>query len=618
MKRLKRAGAACDILFFFTAFVFLWNRAGPALIILNQQPVFLAGRRYFEASVGNPGGYAGYVSAWLYRYFTTPAAGAAILVLLIASVSFFAALMIRRSAFRSPGRGWHLAPALFLVFAHGNYDFPLAATFGLALSLACCTALLGIRALRIGWRIPIYLVVFAGLYQAVAGPALLMILLSIGLDALHPRRSPAGIAAVIFLPAAAALLIPLVLNPAAVYTGLGHAYLRWMPFSLTYRIPAAFHLFVASLLLIILVPHIAGRFDPVLRNRIFSLSRSGPASLLPSLILLGLLFPGMGRAVDPAVRSGLVIRDLARRARWEDLLAEVRKHPDIDRVSAFHMHRALYHAGRLGDEMFRYPQHRGIDGFILLKEAALPVAIEASDLWFDLAHYNEAEHWAHEALTQAGETPRILSRIAEVNLIKGNRPMAEAAVGLLERARPAGGAVPYRDALNRMADPPPEHWIRQARDMCIDSDFLVHLNLPEMDLVSLVRRNPRNHMAYEYLMSYYLLVRQLDWFVRDIEGVRRFAYRRLPAHWEEALLVYGMQTGKTEWVRSGHPIRKETFERFRAYEEILNRHGGDRAAAHDALRRKFGGTYWYYLMYQETPMRQDTAQPIDGATGATR
>lgn len=350
--------------------------------------------------------------------------------------------------------------------------------------------------------------------------------------------------------------------------------------------------------------------DRMARGGTWIFIRASTAAGLAALILL--------TPVDRTAKSRLTVRLLARQRNWEGVLDEIRRHPDIDAVSAFHMHRAMYHTGRMGDIMFLYPQKLGADGLIPLKERMLFHAIEAANFWFEMAHFNEAEHWAHEALTQEGGTPWILRMLAQVNAVQGKRAMLKSVTTKLDQTLlHKRWADPFK---TRLADPLPleqQPDIQKARSQWIDSDFLIHLNLPEMDLVSLFRRNPDNHMAYEYLMAYYLLVRQIGWFVEEIEAMRHFPYSRLPAHWEEALLVYMAETGRTDPVFAGFRISRQSFQRFQDYQRILAEYGGSRASAHSELRRKYGGTYWYYLMYSESNIRAEAASGMDGATGAT-
>ena len=84
--------------------------------------------------------------------------------------------------------------------------------------------------------------------------------------------------------------------------------------------------------------------------------------------------------------------------------------------------RALYHLGRLNDDLFTFPQQSGVDLLASLSDG-LAVCLPLSDTLFELGQINLAEHYAHEAMEVRGERPELLWRLARINLVK-ERPQA--------------------------------------------------------------------------------------------------------------------------------------------------------------------------------------------------
>lgn len=617
MKDNRLISVIGNTLFLVTCFIHFLTRVNPALILINQDPVFLTGENFFMQVVSHPGGLAGFVSAWMMQFFSTPWMGALILTGMIGLVLLFLSRIVNAMVSGVAHFRMQLLPVIVLVFLVSSYDFPLEFLTGtiLALSLVWIVQKRQRQSLMI--RLLFLAGGFAGLYYATGGPAYLFLLLVMLLDNFSIGRKIHEIAIVLITGLVVAYFFPVFFEPNAWAIGLEHNYLKWIPLNVTFRFPGALILFLVLLILPVLDIGILSRKRSGLLDRLIAVLSPRPLQIVLFCLMLGILNTGCIFSVDTQQKSRLTIKHHARVTNWEGLLTEIRKNPEIDPVSSFQMVRALYHTGRLGDAMFLYPQEYGINGMILLKEAALPVAIEASDLWYDLAHFNEAEHWAHEAITQEGQKPWILRRLAEINLIKDNRPMALKAIELLSRTRYSDFAEKYRADLNQLDDLPQNHWILAARAMWIDSDFLIHLNLPEMDVLSILKRNPKNHMAFEYLMSYFLLARQLGWFVDEFERLQNFPYSRIPRHWEEALILFMARTGRTDPVFAGFQISRDTYDRFQAYQAILDKYGGNRESAHNELRRKFGGTYWYFLMYTQSNMRIDSGKDFDAATGAT-
>jgi hypothetical protein len=60
----------------------------------------------------------------------------------------------------------------------------------------------------------------------------------------------------------------------------------------------------------------------------------------------------------------------------------------------------------------------------------------------------------------------------------------------------------------------------------------------DQTLAALLKRNPRNKMAFEYLMACYLVTGQVDKIVANVGKLREFGYERIPPLYEEAILIY--------------------------------------------------------------------------------
>ena len=133
-------------------------------------------------------------------------------------------------------------------------------------------------------------------------------------------------------------------------------------------------------------------------------------------------------------------------------------------------------------------------------------------------------------------------------------------------------------------------------------DFIVNLEYPDRDLERLLASNPKNRMAFEYLMAHHLLTCRLGRLVQNICRLDDFGYEGIPRHYEEALLVYLEQSGKSQTEFCGRSISEETRKRFEDFRSVIRKYGGDGEAAESELRKKFAGTYWIYSMFENPLM----------------
>ena len=114
----------------------------------------------------------------------------------------------------------------------------------------------------------------------------------------------------------------------------------------------------------------------------------------------------------------------------------------------------------------------------------------------------------------------------------------------------------------------------------------------ERDYLELLETNGHNRMAFEYLMAFYLLTRRLDEFAANLPRLRDFDYPDLPRHYQEAILLYEMDTTKRA-DRCGYEIDDDVLQEFADFSRDLRLCGGGEAAA-GALMQRYGNTYFYY------------------------
>jgi hypothetical protein len=120
--------------------------------------------------------------------------------------------------------------------------------------------------------------------------------------------------------------------------------------------------------------------------------------------------------------------------------------------------------------------------------------------------------------------------------------------------------------------------------------------LKERTLLWLLERNGQNRMAFEYLMAWYMLNKQLGKFAQKIEHLRDFGYAEVPTHYEEAALIYVYGTKKPIHLEGylSSPQKRRQIEDFT---RLINKYGGDKQAASRELSKAFPNTYFYYYIY---------------------
>ena len=303
---------------------------------------------------------------------------------------------------------------------------------------------------------------------------------------------------------------------------------------------------------------------------------------------------------------------------WHQVLELARRLRVCTTFARHDINRALYHTGRLADEMFGWPQRRDEPGLVRPSAGgfATPSLLRYCDLYFELGRINDSERMAHEALEIGGDQPRLLHRLGLINVLKGRPRAAGSLFGALRWQLFTGGLA--ERCLRRLeADPlmASDEDIARARPLMIVEDRRLQPDV-ETILQQPLQANGRNRMAFEYLMAHYLLTGQLGKIVRNIGRLNDFDYVGIPRHYEEALALYGRATGRPPPLY-GRQISGQTATRLERFFERLDGHGGDMDAARRALARDYGDTFWFYHTFGESA----SCPPFTGRlpmTGPTR
>ena len=111
----------------------------------------------------------------------------------------------------------------------------------------------------------------------------------------------------------------------------------------------------------------------------------------------------------------------------------------------------------------------------------------------------------------------------------------------------------------------------------------------------LYQQDETNRMAYEYLMAYCLLTKELQAFITYYPLGKSLAYPVVPRHFQEALWYSWNASNNDASKTMPYPISEDVKRQMTRYQQ---RHRSTRASE-EALRKEFGHTYWYYLHFRK-------------------
>lgn len=501
---------------------------------------------------------------------------------------------------------FHLIPAALLYVLFSQYHFELRIIVALILNLAALVIFIQWAPkqliFRIVWGAAIAIVLFW-----VTGGAFMTFTVLYGLNELIAKKQILSGLILISI----SFLLPLIASTFIFLVTLKQAYLHnqvvedLMELLNVKCSVLGFYLLIFTFSLFIKTAVVQKQLKKIIRL---------PYTLKLSVGVLLLLFGTIlleQKLCNPTIRLVHEINRFVKESRWSDVLKSVEQYPEIvNPLVSYHTNLSLQQSGILLDRMFAYPQILGTVGLLMDYQWCTSWPEEASNVFWKLGFLSESQHWAHEAFEYKGHTPDLLKRLGMIYMLKGNN---EAASRYFVNLR----NIPFKNAvaenLIRINTNPSE--IRQDTDLshvqaCMLTEDVVYRGGPNsFQLELLLKRNPKNKMAFEYLMAYYLLDGNLKEIYSNVSKFNLFGYSQLPRYIQEALIFGAAVNQKLDFNQVKNMIDPFIFKRFMEYRQIILNYNGNKSIARQYLQGSFNDTYWYYFMFNKpAPQKLESQQ----------
>ena len=592
------------ILFSFAVFAVLWLYVFNRYNILHYQEqiqLFRFDGFYFRSYLDLPGGLSGYAGSFLTQFYAYPVAGALIITsVLLAVFLFFYDIC------RSRGNIGELfilpfVPAVLLMMSFEDIHFDMSAAVGLLFILA---------AFRLYCAMPVSIRYGAGVgllvvFYFVAGGNALLMTVMIFIFELIPKeddRPSKHKGKLLYL---LLLLIWSVLLP-------------WLAWRMIYTVSvreAYFALTPANFLFPTIANNALWLSFPVL-YLIWSLVaikiKKWNISIWKTLVsncLFTVLVTTYG-AYSVYDRRAEILNRMAydlQHSKWDDVMALSSIFPTSNRLVCYLTNIALAESGQMPYRMFQYKQI-GVAGLFLDWQSTYFSLWYQGEIYYRLGMIPEAEQCAFEALVSSPKEPnaQTLRRLVITNMVRRDSATAEKYLGYFDHS------LFYRkwsqqqrvNLTKAMADTAFQIPGAPTRYHC--SDFFLSYQQPDYSLLMLLESNPTHRMAFEYLMSYYMLHKDLEMVKRCLDRFyRNFSYPNIPTHYEEALIAYknAMRAGDDFYTQ--YPVSQTTRDRFDRYVAAFKAAQGSKRNL-ELLEKQFGNTYWFYIHFIEPTTLQKT------------
>jgi hypothetical protein len=391
-----------------------------------------------------------------------------------------------------------------------------------------------------------------------------------------------------------AMGIPLLVRRFLILQPIGLTFMSEFYYDLRTIIPKAIPvLFALPAILLILIFFLPGKSK-----------RSLVAGCIQVVFIIAALIFGMKLWANFGAEEIMTYDYLVRNNRWNGVIEFAEKKPPRNNLSLAMLNLSLAKTNKMGDRMFNFQQN-GVDGLFLpfAKEYVAPMM--GSEILFQLGLVNASQEYSFESMETTpnlSKTVRSVKRLAETNLINGNYEVAGKYLRKLEKtvfyrkwAKDTEKYLYHEEMINN-------HLVwGEKRKWMIRKDFFFKVQNMESTLNMLLRQNPENKMAFQYLMAFYLINKDLRNFMNTLPLMEKRNYSKIPVSYQEAIMYILGLSSKNPMQNIPFKISDDTKARMKAYADIYT----TRPDAQELLKKRFSGTYWYYLHYQEIDLNNE-------------
>ena len=599
------------LLFFALFYLYLWLQVDMRLIyhgggVITDFPTFFKGWEFFQSSLSYPGGLVEYLASFLSAFLYHSWSGALIVTLLAWSICTCTDYLLK--TINATSLRWlRFLPAILLLISYTRYAYHFTTTlaFLLALFFACLYVRITPKSRPLGLLL---LFAFSIILYTIAGGAYLFFALLCAIyELLFRRRLDMAL-----LHSLSALIIPHIIGVLLFNISTTNAFTNSLPFS--WKI-----LHYGQLKRMVTVMYILYLFLPITAmvlgswriltakfhenkrylkhfeaiSTLLSWYRRKP--LLRWSIESSLLFAIAAGAAyfsyNKKTKTLFEVDYYAYHRMWPQVLSAAERFRN-DYFIVHAVNRALYHTGRLAYDVFSYPQNP----YTLLLNAKEHRSAhwKKIDLYIDLGHINIAENALTESLENLGPRPVVLKRLALINMVKGNTDSARVYLRTISKTLfHARWANNYLAKLDHDPNLSTDSRIQQLRTLMVEKDYGFNYPEAEQALLTALEKNPHNQMAFEYLMTWYMLTKQLDKFTLNIRRLDDFDYPNIPPTYEQAIILYTISTGKTVDLH-GRSLSPELRQQFEGLNKILEQHKTNIEQAFSHAAKEYANSYFLY------------------------
>ena len=529
--------------------------------------IFMANSEFFADTCLHPGGFSDYIGNFLVQFFMYPAYLVGILVLIIVGTQLITKQIFKQYCKTSTADALAVVSGAAMMMAATEFNVMFGGCVAIFLAIAAsavtiktdnkivlCALTPVVYFITGGWCTLIYISAVAIKFTIRQG------LITVGIN----------LAILVFT----SLIIKKITNTFSVFdTFTGVQFNRYPDYSC-----ATWYIAVALIVICILLAKLLSD----IKSKLTTVIIYAATLALPVIMVV---------KYDSGAMLDFSLDKMVRYKQWTKIIDTVKGKRYSTDLSLCYLNLALNELGIMDAKMFNFVQ-LGTNGLASSVIDAQDKSIVNSEIYFRLGLMNIAERLSIEAMESINtfqKSARMYKRLAEIAIIKNNKPLA---IRYLKKLK---DTLFYKAWANRAEEyinnpdkvEPLSDW--KIEPLAFNNDFFFSEKYEDELFLHLLANNPHNIKVFNYYTGYLMLSKDIGKLYNFLSNYR--TEDELGIHVYEAILLYLSQYKSDEFKRV-MAEQNDLTTRFQNFNNFMHSNNHDQNMAYQL----FGNTYWYYYL----------------------
>ena len=281
---------------------------------------------------------------------------------------------------------------------------------------------------------------------------------------------------------------------------------------------------------------------------------------------------------------------------WDKVLRIAGKKEIKNPIATYYANIALSKQMQMGDRMIEYYQPFTSGLFLPVNpESNWFVIFFSNDVYYHIGDMNMAQHSAMLGMTFSPyqRSARLIQRLIEINLVTEDFPAAMKYIRMLESSLFHRKKAAKLKETALTTQPDNHARLQKKRSQIHTNDFLRSSQNQQFSLELLVKTNPENQAALDYLLAYHLMNKNIPGFFDTYSSYCKDKTNYVPRAYAEALLIYFAVSKTKPEIITEYRINPGLIKDFNEYTQLYESTNGNL----ELLKNKFPDTYWLFYHF---------------------